>query len=544
MTKIDKNGSELAKNFLSGISKVSNCVGSTLGPNGKTVVITEGNTTFATKDGVTVAKHFTTKDPFENSAITLIKQASERTNSTVGDGTTSSMVLAEAIYKNGLKYIEMNSNPVLIKRGLEKAAKKVVEYIKSRSKPISTKEEIKEVALVSANNDEEIANVIAEVLYKIGDSTIKIENGGTEMSYKIVEGLSWTKGYYSPAFATNEKMECNLENPYVLITDSKLTSINQLIKPLQSVIAKQRPLLIICSELEGDCLTTLILNRLQKGLPICAVEAPSYGDNRKGVLADIAALTGGKVCSDETGYAVDEATVDGGFFGIAKSVMITKDSTTIIGSDAQKAALTDYVDGLKKQLENTKDEFHQKKLTERISKLTNGIGKIYVYGQTDAELRERGDRVVDAFYSARASLKGGVVPGGSLILLKSSKILGQYILDNEDSMTEDELLGMNILKKSLQAPARKIFDNAGIDSSLIVANIMNDDLDSDTGYDVLHNKYVNMIESGVVDPTLVEVAVVENATSIAGLLLTTDSAIVDDPDEKKEQQMPMPTMGL
>lgn len=540
MIKIDKNGSELAKTFLNGITKVSNCVGSTLGPYGKTVVITEDGTTFATKDGVTVAKKFSTKDPFENSAITLIKQASERTNTTVGDGTTSSMVLAEAIYKNGLKYIEMNSNPVLIKKGLEKAAKKVVEFIKGRSKPISTLEEIREVALVSANNDEEIAEVIAQVLNRIGDSTIKIENGGTCMDYKIVEGLSWNKGYYSPAFATNEKMECNLENPYVLITDSKLTAIDQLMKPLQSVIKTQRPLLIICSELEGDCLTTLILNRLQRGLPICAVEAPSYGDNRKGMLQDIAAMTGGKVCSSETGFAVEDATIEGGVFGIAKSITITKDSTTILGSDSTKEELAKYVDGLKVQLENTKDEFVQKKLTERISKLTKGIGKIYVYGNTDAELRERGDRVVDAFYSSRASLRGGVVPGGSLVLLKATKILGDFILENEDKMTEDELLGVNIMKKSLEAPARKIFDNAGIDSSLIVANILTDDINSNVGYDVLRGKYADLLESGVVDPALVEQAVVENATSIACLLLTTASAIVDDPDEKPAPVPQMP----
>ena len=403
-SKLIESDSEMAKKILSGVEKAEKAVCSSLGPAGRPSLLSNGSTVKITKDGISIFDSIVLKDPFENAGVIALREASAKTNTESGDGTTSVTSLAASIYKNGLKYISMNANPVLLKRGIEKAAKKVVENIRSMSKPVKTKEEIKQVALVSANNDEEIAEVIAEVLSKIGDATVRIEGGGTETSYKIVEGLSWDKGYFSPMFATNEKLECNLENPLVMITDLKLTSINQIMKPLQSVAKDGRPLLIICESIEGDCLSTLILNRIKRGLPIAAVGCPSYGSNRKGMLRDIAALVGGKVISEETGLLLEESTVESGNLGIAKSVIITKGTTTIIGSDATKDDLAKYVSGLKAQLESLKDEYEIRKLTERIAKLSCGIGKIYVGAHSETELSERRDRVIDAYSAAKSSL--------------------------------------------------------------------------------------------------------------------------------------------
>ena len=544
MNKLIKYDNELAEKILAGVQKAEKAVCSSLGPAGRPSLIMMGNSAKITKDGISIFNSITVKDPFENAGITAIREASAKTNDLAGDGTTTSAALAAAIYQNGLKYISMNANPVLLKRGIDKAAKRVIESIKKMSKPISTKEEIKQVALVSANNDEEIAEVIADILSKIGDSTIKIENGGTEMSYKIVEGLSWDKGYCSPAFATNEKLECNLESPCVLVTDKKLSTITQLLKPLQSICKAQRPLLIICESIEGECLTTLILNRLQKGLPICAVTAPSYGNNRKAMLRDIAVLVGGKLCSDETGIQVEEADIESGILGVAKSITVTKDTTTIIGSDATKDALSAYIEGLKLQLESLKDEYEIKKLTERISKLSNGVGKIYVGAHTEAELNEKKDRVIDAFSAAKASMKEGIVPGASISLLAAIPELDKMLA--EESLSEDEVIGVKIMQKSLEAPARKIYENAGLDASLIVSRMIEQfkspDKKSDgcyEGFDALQRKFVNILQEGIVDPTLVETASVQNASSVASLLLTSVCAIVDDPEDKP-QQMQMP----
>jgi len=508
-------------------------------------LIMQGNSAKITKDGISIFNSISVSDPFENAGITALREASSKTNDLVGDGTTSVTELAYAIYKNGIKYVSMNANPVFIKRGIDKAAAKVIEHIKSMSRPVTTKNEIKQVALVSANNDEDIAEVVSEVLDKVGDSTIKIENGGTTMSYKIVEGLSFERGYVSPVFATNEKLECNIENPFVMIVDKKLTSIQQIMGPLQSLAAAQRPMLIICEDIEGDCLATLMLNRIQRGLPICAVKSPSYGANRKGMLQDIAALTGGKVLGDETGFLVENATVSNGYIGIAKSITVTKDSTTIIGSDATKELLATYVEGLKAVLENTKDEFEHKKLLERVSKLTKGVGKIFVGAPTEAELNEKRDRVIDAYSAAKASTKEGIVPGGSLSLLKSIKVLNDYLAE-DNGLNDDEIIGVKILKMSLEYPARKIYTNAGLDASLIVSKILEMDNDSNIGYDALNHRYIDMFEAGIVDPTSVECSVVQNSSSVASLLLTTVCAIVDDPDEKKDQpQMPnMPMRGM
>lgn len=538
MNKLINYDSELAEKVLAGISKAEKAVCSSLGPAGRPSLIMKGGTAKITKDGISIFNSLSFKDPFEEAGVVALREASAKTNSDAGDGTTTSTEIAYSIYKNGLKYITMDANPVLIKRGIDKAAKKVIEYLKSVSKPISTKEEIKQVALISANNDEEIAEVIAEVLSKVGNSTVKIESGGTEMAYTVVEGMSFDKGYVSMAFATNEKLECNLESPYVLVTDKKISSINQILKPLQSIARAMRPLLIVCEDIEGDALSVLVLNKLNKGLPICCVKAPSYGANRKGMLQDIAALTGGRVVSDENGIALDNVTVEDGVMGVAKSVTVNKDTTVIIGSDATKDSLAKYVEGLSAQVEQTKDEFENKKLVERVSRLTTGIAKIFVGAHTEAELNEKKDRVIDAFSAAKASMKEGIVPGGGVALLRAMQDV------DFDSITDnvDEKLGVNILKKSLSSPARKIFDNAGLDSSLIVSKILENE-NKNAGYDALKNEYVDMLDAGIVDPTLVECSVVQNASSVASLLLTTVCAVVDDPDDKPVQSAYPSGMG-
>lgn len=538
MNKLINYDSELAEKVLAGISKAEKAVCSSLGPAGRPSLIMKGGTAKITKDGISIFNSLSFKDPFEEAGVVALREASAKTNSDAGDGTTTSTEIAYSIYKNGLKYITMDANPVLIKRGIDKAAKKVIEYLKSVSKPISTKEEIKQVALISANNDEEIAEVIAEVLSKVGNSTVKIESGGTEMAYTVVEGMSFDKGYVSMAFATNEKLECNIESPYVLVTDKKISSINQILKPLQSIARTMRPLLIVCEDIEGDALSVLVLNKLNKGLPICCVKAPSYGANRKGMLQDIAALTGGRVVSDENGIALDNVTVEDGVMGVAKSVTVNKDTTVIIGSDATKDSLAKYVEGLNAQVEQTKDEFENKKLVERVSRLTTGIAKIFVGAHTEAELNEKKDRVIDAFSAAKASMKEGIVPGGGVALLRAMQDV------DFDSITDnvDEKLGVNILKKSLSSPARKIFDNAGLDSSLIVSKILENE-NKNAGYDALKNEYVDMLDAGIVDPTLVECSVVQNASSVASLLLTTVCAVVDDPDDKPVQSAYPSGMG-
>jgi len=538
MNKLINYDSELAEKVLAGISKAEKAVCSSLGPAGRPSLLMKGGTAKITKDGISIFNSLSFKDPFEEAGVVALREASAKTNSDAGDGTTTSTEIAYSIYKNGLKYITMDANPVLIKRGIDKAAKKVIEYLKSVSKPISTKEEIKQVALISANNDEEIAEVIAEVLSKVGNSTVKIESGGTEMAYTVVEGMSFEKGYVSMAFATNEKLECNLESPYVLVTDKKISSINQILKPLQSIARAMRPLLIVCEDIEGDALSVLVLNKLNKGLPICCVKAPSYGANRKGMLQDIAALTGGRVVSDENGIALDNVTVEDGVMGVAKSVTVNKDTTVIIGSDATKDSLAKYVEGLNAQVEQTKDEFENKKLVERVSRLTTGIAKIFVGAHTEAELNEKKDRVIDAFSAAKASMKEGIVPGGGVALLRAMQDV------DFDSITDnvDEKLGVNILKKSLSSPARKIFDNAGLDSSLIVSKILENE-NKNAGYDALKNEYVDMFDAGIVDPTLVECSVVQNASSVASLLLTTVCAVVDDPDDKPVQSAYPSGMG-
>lgn len=534
-------GEDVNKKFLNGISKLSEVVGSTLGARGRNVAINERGRVHCTKDGITVANNFELTDPIENMGASLVREASARTNSECGDGSTGSIILTEAIYKNGLKHILLGANPVQVKNGIEKAATKVMEYIETISKPISTKEEIKQVAKVSANGDEEIAEVIADMFSKIGkNGTIRVEDGSSmKMESKIVEGMVLEdRGYASAYFANNEALECYLDKPYVLVSDKRMNNINDLMPLLQSIAQTGRPLLIIGEEIDGDVLSTLVLNRLRGGLPICAIKAPSYGDNRKNLLNDIAVLTGGQMVSDDTGIQLQQVTADSGMLGQAKSITVTKTTTTIVGGMGNKDAIAEHVKKIESEIENVKDEFMLKKLQDRLGKMTNGIGVIQCGASTEAELKEKKDRVDDAFNSAKNSIKSGVVPGGGIALLNASRL----VKIDENDLVGDEKLGVDVLMKSLTAPIKRILDNAGEKTDYIVSILIERE-GCNVGYDVVSKQIVDMVETGIVDPTAVIISEVKNASSIAGLMLTTHSTIVDIEDESDKKPIPqMPTM--
>ena len=532
MAKILKYDSDVREALLNGVTKLEKAVASTLGPRGRTVLIDEGYGVHVTKDGVTVAEAVEFKDPFENMGAKVIKEVASKTNTMVGDGTTTSTVLAAALYKNGLKHVAMGANPVLIKNGIEKTANSIVEYVKASAKQISTKEEIKQVARVSANGDEEIGETIADVMSKIGnDGTIKVEDGNTTtMESKIVEGMQFDRGYISPYFITNDKMEVDFDKPFILLVDKKISNVNEFLPILQNIAQSGRQLLIIAEDVEGEALSTLVMNKL-RGLPVCAVKSPSYGDNRKAILNDIAILTKASVVSDETGVTYQNVQL-----GSAKRVIVTKDNTTIIDGNGDKTSIDARVSELRAQIEKTDSEYDRNKLRERLAKLAGGVGIILVGAQTEAELKEKKDRVDDAFNATKAAVKEGIVPGGGAILLMAKK---NYVKD--PGLNADEAIGEQILLDALEAPTRAICQNAGVDASLIVSKLLEND-NKNIGYEVLSQQFVNMVDAGIIDPCLVTTSSIKNAASIAGLLLTTDCMMANEPEPAKNEMQPQMSM--
>lgn len=536
--------SEAKEKILAGVNKLEKAVSATLGPCGKNVIIDEYGAIHSTKDGVSVAKSIVLKDKFENLGANAIKEVAEKSNDRVGDGTTTSTLLAAAIYRNGLKYVNVGANATQVKNGIKKAADFIVNNIKTASQDICTKEHIEEVATVSANGDKAIGSMIAEVMDKIGkDGTIKVENGnGTEMTSKIVEGMVIDQSYASPYMVTaTETMEAELENPFVLIANKKLSNIQELLPALQSISQTGRPIFVIADDYAEDILATMVMNKL-RGLNICAIKSPSYGDNRKAILNDIATLCGGRVVSDETGTRLENAVVESGILGQAKKVLVTKDNTVIFDGSGAKEQVEARAESLRKQISNCKENYEKEKLQERLAKLTSGIGVISVGATTEAERKELRDRVDDAFFASKAAIRSGIVIGGGAALLRAKKALDNWNETNVlGELVGDEKIGVKILCDSLEAPIRKILENAGIDASMIVAKLL-DTNDVNCGYDVLTKKFVNMIEAGIIDPTEVVVNEVQNAASVSGLLLTTDALIVEEPEEKHacaQQQMPM-----
>ena len=538
MSKIINYNNEFHNKILNGIEKAEKCVCSTLGPAGRPVLMNEGRQTRLTKDGITVFSAIELEDPIENSAVMALREASAKVAREAGDGTTTVTALGAAIYRNGLKYTTLNSNPVEIKNGITKAAAKVIEIIKSKSVPVSSKESIKKVCLISSNGDEKVSEVISEVFDKLGkDATIQVEESGSEIGYTIVDGFQLgNTGYLSPFFCTSDDMTCNFNNAYVLVVDGKITNINEILPTLQAVKQENAPLLIVADSIESEVMSMLVMNRIQTGLQVCCIKSPSYGEYRKAVYRDIAMLTNGQVVSQDTGIMFEDAVPkdENPVLGLAKSVTVSKDNTIIVGCGDNKEELDAYIAGLKSQIDSCKDEFETKKMMERYTRLTTGIGKVNVFAPTELELSELKDRVEDAHCAARAAIAEGIVAGGGTALLMAKKELSDWKEKGIfGDVQGDEEIGINILINSLDAPIRRILENAGLDASFIVSKIADGDSSSNMGYDVVKKELCDMFTSGIIDPCAVECSAVRNAASIAGLLLTSSACVVRNVEKKQ-----------
>ncbi len=520
-----------------GVDKLANAVKVTLGPKGRNVILDKkfGAPTI-TKDGVSVAKEIELKDPIENMGAQLVREVASKTADDAGDGTTTATVLTQAIFTQGLKNVAAGANPMDLKRGIDKAVSVVVENLKSQSKTISSSNEIAQVATISANNDQEIGKMIANAMDKVGkDGVITVEEAkGTETEVKTVEGMQFDRGYLSPYFVTNtEKMEAELENPYILIYDKKISAMKELLPILESVVQTGKPLLIISEDVDGEALATLVVNKIRGALKIAAVKAPGFGDRRKAMLEDIAILTGGTVISEERGFKLENTTLE--FLGTAEKVNIDKDNTTIVNGAGKKEDIQGRISQIKSQIENTTSDYDKEKLQERLAKLSGGVAILYIGAATEVEMKEKKDRVDDALHATRAAVQEGVVAGGGVALIRAVDSLGEIATENEDQAT-----GINIVKLALEAPLRTIVQNAGNEGSVIIQKIREEK--GDFGYNARADKFENLFAAGVIDPTKVTRLALENAASIAGLLLTTECVVADDPEDEKEAPA-MPPMG-
>ena len=530
--------SELRGKLLNSVKKTASITKKTMGPKGLNVLLDDNRGARVTKDGITVIRSLQFNDPIENTALKFIREASEKTN-TIGDGTTGTCVLTESIFSEGLKNLNFGVNGIHLRNGIQKAANIAIDFVKKYSKPIKTHDEIRQVAKISSNHSDEIADVLADMFDKIGENgTIRVEPGNSRtIESKVVEGMVFDSGYLSPYFVTNESMTSDFEDAWVLILGKKLSDIKEIITTLQSVTESGKPLLIIADGVEGDALATLVLNSLKGNLKSCAVNAPSYGTNKDNMLDDIAIITGGQVVSERTGIAPSEAIVGSGILGRAKRVIVSKDSTTILGGYGNQDVVNERIEQLKNLLAaGGTDAWDTKKMQERLAKLDGGVGIISVGANTQAEMLEKRDLVDDAFSACKAAISGGVVPGGGVALLRAANELQEYIDSHSNEFTDDEIIGAKILHDSLNAPIKTILENAGESVDLIVAKINEEDA-KQIGYDALNKKYGNMIDLGVVDPTNVVVAEIENASSVASLLLTTAAACVLLPEENKNLQI-------
>lgn len=523
-------GNEARLKIKEGVDKLANAVKVTLGPCGRNVVLEKkyGPSTI-TKDGISVAKEIELKDPVENIGAQLIKEVASKTNDGAGDGTTTATVLAQSIYNNSLKYVTSGANPVEIKKGIDLAVENVIAEIKNISKEIdNNSSDIEQVATISANNDSEIGKMIAEAMAKVGkDGVITVEEAkGTQTSVKVVEGMEFDRGYLSPYFVTNtEKMTVEMENPYILITDKKISALKELLPILEPVAQSGKPLLIIAEDVDGEALTTLVVNRLRIGLKICAVKAPGFGDRKKEILQDIAIVTGGNVISEEQGRKLENITIDD--LGKAEKINITKDNTVIVNGNGNKKEINDRASQIRSQIENTKSEYDKEKLQERLAKISGGVAVLYIGASTEVEMKEKKDRVDDALHATRAAVQEGIVPGGGVTLLRcSEKII------NLKGENEDQKLGINIVYKSLFAPIKTILSNAGEENIDVIINaILNNS--GDYGYNARLKKFENFFKTGVIDPAKVTRLAIENAASISGLLITSDCVISDIKEEKQ-----------
>jgi len=517
-----------------GVDALADAVKVTLGPKGRNVILDKkfGAPTI-TKDGVSVAKEIELKEPIENMGAQLVKEVASKTADQAGDGTTTATVLTQAIFGVGIKNVAAGANPMDLKRGIDKAVAAVVAELKANSKPISTSKEIAQVATVSANNDEEIGKMIANAMDKVGkDGVITVEEAkGTETEVKTVEGMQFDRGYLSPYFVTNtEKMEVELDHPYILIYDKKISSMKELLPVLEPVAQSGKPLLIIAEDVDGEALATLVVNKIRGALKVAAVKAPGFGDRRKAMLEDIAILTGGTVISEERGFKLENATPD--MLGRAEKVNIDKDNTTVVNGAGDKGAIKGRIAEIKAQIEKTTSDYDREKLQERLAKLSGGVAILYIGAATEVEMKEKKDRVDDALHATRAAVQEGVVVGGGVALVRAASALDKLKGDNEDQDT-----GINIIRVAIEAPLRTIVSNAGGEPSVVVNKIR--DNKGNYGYNARTDKYEDLFKTGVIDPTKVTRLALENAASIAALLLTTECVVAD----VKEDAPAMPPMG-
>ena len=518
-----------------GVDALANAVKVTLGPKGRNVIIGKAfGGPNVTKDGVTVAKEIELQDPLENMGAQMVKEVASKTNDLAGDGTTTATVLAQAIVKEGLKNVAAGANPMDLKRGIDKAVEAIVEDLTKQAKVVgSDSEKIKQIASISANNDEVIGELIANAFGKVGkEGVITVEEAkGTDTFVDVVEGMQFDRGYLSPYFVTNpEKMEAELDSPYILLYDKKVSSLKELLPVLEPVAQSGKPLLIIAEDVDGEALSTLVVNKLRGALKIAAVKAPGFGDRRKAMLEDIAILTGGTVISEERGYTLENTTIE--MLGTAKRVTIDKDNTTIVSGAGDADTIKNRVNQIKGQMETTTSDYDKEKLQERLAKLAGGVAVLYVGAASEVEMKEKKDRVDDALHATRAAVEEGIVAGGGVALLRAKAVLSKIKADNADEAT-----GIQIVSRAVEAPLRTIVENAGLEGSVVVAKVAEGK--GDFGYNAKTDEYVDMLKAGIIDPKKVTRVALENAASVAGMILTTECALIDI----KEESAPSPMGG-
>ena len=533
-----KFGSDARTRMLEGVDILANAVKVTLGPKGRNVVLEKSfGSPRITKDGVTVAKDIELKDKFQNMGAQMVREVASKANDTAGDGTTSATVLAQAIAQEGSKAVAAGMNPMDLKRGIDMAVEAVVTSLEKQSKKITTSDEVAQVGTISANGEVEIGAMIAEAMERVGnEGVITVEEAKSlETELDVVEGMQFDRGYLSPYFVTDgEKMRATLEEPYILLHEKKLSSLQDMLPILEKVVQSGRPLLIIAEDIEGEALATLVVNRLRGGLKVAAVKAPGFGDRRKAMLEDIAILTNGTVISEEVGIKLDSVTLE--MLGTAKRVEITKEETTIVDGAGDKGDIDARCSQIRAQAEETASDYDREKLQERLAKLAGGVAVIRVGGATEVEVKERKDRVDDAMHATRAAVQEGIVPGGGVALVKAISVLDGLKAENGD-----QEVGINIVRRAMQAPARQIANNAGADGAVIVGKLL-ESTDATTGYNAQSGEFTDLIKAGVIDPTKVVRSSLQNAASVAGLLITTE-AMVAEKDEPKAAAAGAPDMG-
>ncbi|MBL6781422.1 MAG: chaperonin GroEL [Alphaproteobacteria bacterium] len=529
-----KFGSDARQKMMKGVDILANAVKVTLGPKGRNVVLDKSfGAPRITKDGVTVAKDIELKDKFENMGAQMVREVASKANDMAGDGTTTATVLAQSIAQEGAKAVAAGMNPMDLKRGIDLAVEKIVQNLQKQSKKISKSDEVAQVGTISANGESEIGEMIAKAMERVGnEGVITVEEAKSlETELEVVEGMQFDRGYLSPYFITDgEKMRAEMESPYILIHEKKLTNLQDMLPILEKVVQSGKPLLIIAEDIEGEALATLVVNRLRAGLKVAAVKAPGFGDRRKAMLEDIAILTNGTVISEDVGITLDTVTLD--MLGSAKRVEITKETTTIVDGAGKRKEIEARCNQIRAQADETTSDYDREKLQERLAKLAGGVAVIKVGGATEVEVKERKDRVDDAMHATRAAVQEGIVPGGGAALVKSMRVLEKLEGENDD-----QNVGINIVRRAIQAPARQIADNAGADGAVIVGKLV-EDKSATNGYNAQSGKFEDLIKAGVIDPTKVVRSAIQNAASVAGLLITTEAMVSELPEPKAPAAAP------